>query len=143
MSFDYIYDTFGEYIETTPRYREVENKAIRLLMRIARDEISHDAIYEGFEEVRKTMLELDDHVIRPGDPLWLTQFLTFHYFKWRDWYILNKIYTEQPERFNTEELQARYHEISQMEHDQGFFNICRTCLEELSHKVKLLEKEGV
>lgn len=135
MSHDYINDAFGEVVETAPKYREVENDAIKLLSGIAKSRISYDEIFEGFESVRKRMAELDDNTIGPGYPLWLSDFLAFHFLKWRDWYMLRKIHTEQPEKFNTEALRRRYHEIERMEHDKSFFETCRYCLSELRHKI--------
>lgn len=136
MSYDYINDTFGEVVETAPKYREVENDAIKLLLRIAESRISYDEIFEGFEAVRRRMVELDDNTVGPGDPLWLSEFLAFHFLKWRDWYLLQKMYTEHPEKFNTEALQRRYREIKQMGHDKSFFETCKYCLMELKHKIK-------
>lgn len=136
MSYDYINDTFGEVVKTSPKYQDVENEAIKLLLGIVQSRISYDEIFEGFESVARRLVELDDDTIRPGDPLWLSKFLAFHFIKWRDWYLLRKMYTEQPEKFNTEALQMKYREIEQMGLDESFFETCRYCLSELKHKVK-------
>lgn len=82
------------------------------------------------------MAELNDHTIGQGYPFWLSDFLAFHFLKWRDWYLLQKIYTEQPEKFNTEALQMRFHEIKKMEYDKSFFETCKFCLKRLKHKKK-------
>ncbi len=136
MSHDYIYDTFGEVVKTSPKYQEVENEAIKLLLRISRNSISYDKIFEGFELARRRLVELDDNRIGPGYPLWLSKFLAFHFLKWRDWYLLQKIYIEQPEQFNTEDMQMGYREIKQMGLDESFFETCKYCLKELKHKNK-------
>lgn len=31
MSYDYLKDTFGEFVKTSPKYQEVEMQAIKLL----------------------------------------------------------------------------------------------------------------
>lgn len=136
MSQDYINDTFGEHVSTLPKYQKVENKAIKLLVGISEKTIAYDEIYNEFESVRRAMVELDDNTIGPGYPLWLSKFLAFHFMKWRDWYMLQKIYKEQPEQFDTDEAQERYNEIKQMELDEVFFKTCRYCLGELGHKIK-------
>ncbi len=136
MSYDYINDTFGEVVKTSPKYQEVEDQAIRLLLGIAKNSISYDEIFEGFEAVRRRMVELDDNTVRQGDPLWLSEFLAFHFLKWRDWYLLQKMYTEHPEQFNTKALKMEYQEIKEMEIDKSFFDTCANCLRELRHKIK-------
>ncbi len=140
MSYDYINDTFGEVVKTSPKYQEVENEAIKLLLRIARNSIAFDEIFEGFESVRRRLVELDDNTTGPGYPLWLSKFLAFHFLKWRDWYWLQKMDTEPPEQFNTEALQMEYHEIKQMGIDESFFETCKYCLNELKHKIKTLDE---
>lgn len=140
MSFDYINDTFGELTETLPKYREVERQAIMLLVEVVERKINSDAIYEGFEAVRVKMVELDDNTIEPGYPLWLSKFLAFHFIKWRDWYLLKKMHTECPERFDTEELQQKYSEIEAIRYDDTFYETCRYCVEELGFKVTPLTK---
>lgn len=52
MSYDYINDTFGEYVKTSPKYQEVEAQAIELLERIVKESIAYDTIYDGFETIR-------------------------------------------------------------------------------------------
>ena len=69
MSYDYINDTFGEFVKTLPKYQEVEMQAIKLLKRIVEKSIAYDTIYEGFEVVRRKMVEFDDNTITPGYPL--------------------------------------------------------------------------
>lgn len=140
MSYDYINDTFGENVKTLPKYQEVENEAIRLLIGIADDNIAYDAIYDGFEAVRRKMLELDDYTIEPGYPMWLSKFLAFHFLKWRNWYILQKVYSDHPEKFDTEESQTKYREISNMGLDDSFFETCRYYLSELKHKTKKINE---
>jgi len=134
MSCDYINDAFGEAVKTSPKYQEVENEAIKLLLGIVKIRISYDEIFEGFESVARRLVELDDDTIRPGYPLWLSKFFAFHFIKRRDWYLLRKMYTEQPEKFNTAALQMRYREIEQMELDESFFETCKYCLRKLRHK---------
>ena len=134
MSYDYINDTFGEYVKTSPKYQEVEAQAIKLLERIVKESIAYDTIYDGFETIRRRMVELDDNTIGPGYPLWLSKFLAFHFLKWRDWYMLQKMYAEQPEKFSTEELQTRYREIVKMDLDKSLYETCKYCLKELTHK---------
>ncbi len=138
MSYDYINDTFGEVVKTSPKYQEVENEAIKLLLGVVKNCISYDEIFEGFESVRRRLVELDDHTTGPGYPLWLSEFLAFHFLKWRDWYLLQKMYKEHPEQFNTEDMQMEYQEIKEMEIDESFFETCTYCLRELRHKIKTL-----
>ena len=135
MAYEYINDTFGENVETLPKYKEVEKKAIELLVKISNKKISYDDIYEGFEQVNKTMADLNDNTIGPGYPLWLSKFLAFNYLKWRDWYLLQKMYLEQPEKFSSNKIQAMYREIAMMNHDEAFFSVCRTCAKKLEHKL--------
>ena len=40
MSYDYINDTFGEFVKTSPKYQEVEMQAINLLKGIASKNLS-------------------------------------------------------------------------------------------------------
>lgn len=140
MSYDYINDTFGEFVKTSSKYQEVEMQAIKLLKRIVEKSIAYDSIYEGFEVVRRKMVELDDNTIGPGYPLWLSKFLAFHFLKWRDWYVLQKMYAEQPEKFSTEELQTSYREIVKMDLDTSFYETCKYCLKELRHKTHNLDE---
>ena len=140
MSYDYINDTFGEFVKTSPKYQEVEMQAIKLLKGIVEKRIAYDTIYEGFEAVRRKMIELDDNTIGPGFPLWLPKFLAFHFLKWRDWYMLQKMYPEEPEQFNTEALQARYRKIVEMHLDESFYESCKCCLSELTHKMSNLDE---
>ena len=128
MSYDYINDTFGEFVKTLPKYQEVEMQAIKLLKRIVEKSITYDTIYEGFEVVRRKMVEFDDNTISPG------------YLKWRDWYLLQKMYAEEPEKFSTQALQARYQEIVEMRLDESFYETCKYCLNELSHKMCNLDE---
>ena len=123
MSYDYINDTFGEFVKTSPKYQKVEMQAIKLLKRIVEKSIAYDTIYEGFEVVRRKMDEFDDNTISPG------------YLKWRDWYLLQKMCAEEPEKFSTQALQARYQEIVEMRLDESFYETCKYCLNELSHKM--------
>ena len=140
MSYDYINDTFGEFVKTSPKYQEVEMQAIKLLKRIVEKSIAYDTIYEDFEVVRRKMVEFDDNTISPGYPLWLSKFLAFHFSKWRDWYMLQKMYAEEPEKFSTQALQARYQEIVEMRLDESFYETCKYCLNELSHKMCNLDE---
>jgi hypothetical protein len=140
MSYDYINDTFGEFVKTSPKYQEVEMQAIKLLKGIVEKSIAYDAIYEGFEVVRRKMVELDDNTNSPGYPLWLSKFLAFNFLKWRDWYMLQKMYAEEPEKFSTQALQARYQEIVEMRLDESFYETCKYCLNELSHKMCNLDE---
>ena len=66
--------------------------------------------------------------------------LAFHFLKWRDWYMLQKMYAEEPEKFNTEALQARYREIVEMRLDKSFYDTCKYCLNELTHKMSNLDE---
>ena len=140
MSYDYINDTFGEYVKTSPKYQEVEMQAIKLLEGIAEGSVEYKSIYEGFEAVRRKMVELDDNTIGPGYPLWLSNFLAFHFLKWRNWYMLQKMYAEQPEKFSTEELQTRYREMVKMDFDKSFYETCKFCLKELRHKTRNIDE---
>lgn len=135
MAYDYINDTFGESVETLPKYKKVEMNAIELLVKISNKQIAYNSIFEGFEEVNKEMADFNDYTIGPGYPLWLSEFLAFHYLKWRDWYFLQKMYLEHPEKFSTKELQAEYHKIAMLNHDEAFFIVCRTCAKKLEHKI--------
>lgn len=141
MSFDYLDDLFGKERPTTPRYAAVEQEAIRLLIRLHRGQISYDAFCDGFTAVQQQLIELDDHMVRAGDPLWLNQLIGFHFIKWRKWHYLRRMHREHPEQFNTPELDAQYREIEQMNFDGQWMERCRRCLEELSHKMPAANEE--
>ena len=140
MSYNYINDTLGEFVKTSPKYQEVEMQAIKLLKRIVEKSIAYDTIYEGFEVVRRKMVEFDDNTISPGYPLWLSKFLAFYFLKWRYWYLLQKMYAEEPKNFSTQALQARYQEIVEMRLDESFYETCKYFLNELSHKMCNLDE---
>lgn len=133
MSYEYLDDLFGEQVETSPKYVKVELKAIEMLWRIIYLDphnlqfSDYDEIYECFESIREEYIELIDHTVEPGQPLWLSNFLSYHFLEWADWYMLRKAYTEQPEQFNSEELVNKYRKIEQMDYDGKFFEKCKYC----------------
>lgn len=54
--------------------------------------------------------------------------------------MLQKIYAEEPEKFSTQALQASYQEIVEMRLDESFYETCKYCLNELSHKMCNLDE---
>lgn len=138
MSHEYLDDLFGEQVETSPKYVEAEQKAIKMLWKIStlpREKLSYDEIYEGFETVRKEFVELVDNTVEPGQPLWLSKFLSFNFLKWADWYMLRKAFTEHREQFDSEKSVNKYYEIEQMGHDEIFFKKCEYYFGKLHHKI--------
>ncbi len=146
MSYEYLDDLFGEHVKTSPKYVEVEQKAIKMLWQISalpRQELSYDEIFEGFESVRREYVELIGNTVESGQPLWLSNFLSYHFLEWANWYMLRKAFTERPEQFNSEELVNKYREIEQMDYDGKFFEKCKYCFDagKLYRKLEKTDKK--
>ena len=87
MSFDYLYDLFGRFIEKETKFSDVEERAKRLLSLYASGNIGRDAFGEQMEKV-----EIDFHALMKDDsgnyvfdqdtPGWLNLFLGNKFSRW-------------------------------------------------------------
>ena len=137
MNYDYLYDIFRKNWKTNDKYVQVEQETIRLLVKINKQKVSVDEIDEGFLSISNQLNKIDNTVIDESSPSWLFYLLSFHFRKWHEWHILRKMHDEHPEKFNTDELEQRYHEIVSSDMDAEFIEKCWYFLSELNpEKVK-------
>lgn len=134
MSYDYINDTLGEFVKTSPKYQEVEKLAVKLLLEVVNEDISYEMIDRGFETVRLTLIRLVAENGVLGFPFWLRDFLVGPYAEWKQWYLLHTTYLESSNESYRISLMERYPYIAEMVCDDSFKKACMSCLSKLSHK---------
>lgn len=132
MSFSYISDLFGKLRKgRTTRFSGIERRTKVLFNKIIDGEISYDEFYSQFQEISNEFAELRENVIDEDTPLWLNSFCAFVFLKWRSWHLLRVMHRDNPEKFNTPELEQQYQEIVGMRYDEWLKAKIRTCLKEL------------
>lgn len=132
MSFGYISDLFGKLRKgRATRFSGIERRTKALFNKIIDGKISYDEFYSQFQEISNEFAELRENVIDEDTPLWLNSFCAFVFLKWRSWHLLRVMHRDNPEKFNTPELEQQYQEIVGMRYDEWLKAKIRTCLKEL------------
>lgn len=132
MSFGYISDLFGKLRKgRTTRFSGIERRTKALFNKIIDGKISYDEFYSQFQEISNEFAELRENVIDEDTPLWLNSFCAFVFLKWHSWHLLRVMHRDNPEKFNTPELEQQYQEIVGMRYDEWLKAKIRTCLKEL------------
>lgn len=132
MSFSYISDLFGKLRKgRTTRFSGIERRTKALFNKIIDGKISYDEFYSQFQEISNEFAELRENVIDEDTPLWLNSFCAFVFLKWHSWHLLRVMHRDNPEKFNTPELEQQYQEIVGMRYDEWLKAKIRTCLKEL------------
>ena len=133
MAWDYICDTFGELRgNRVTRYTPIEKKAIQWMIDFVEKRRSGMDFAKEFNEILDEFLELFNEIggFDEDTPLWLNTIGGVHF---PQWYRYQQVYWYLHDHVNElTEIQLRnYEQLQEMDFDESFRMVCKTCLEEL------------
>lgn len=135
MAYEYLSDTFGELRgNRETRYTPIEKKAIQWMIEFVEKRRSGMDFAKEFNEILDEFSALFKEVghFDEDTPLWLNTIGGLHFPRW---YQYQQIYWYLHDHYDelTENQLKNYEQIQEMDIDEDFRKICKTCLAELNN----------
>lgn len=146
MAYEYVLDTFGKLRGNRETcYSSIEKKAIQWMNDFVDNRRSGMDFTNEFNKILDDYLALFNEIgsFDADTPLWLNTIGGLHFPRW---YQYQQIYWYLHDNYDrlTEEQLKTYERIQEMDCDEHFRQICKTCLDELDkvrHPLKAKLKE--